>query len=448
MNKQPVLSSLAMQGAVSCLLCTLVYLMNLHTTQGMLYYPLVLIPYGILIYAFNRVYLRRQRPLIALVLLNLAAGLGVFASAVALQIWGNWPNVVFAGVFFFWLTMQGIQLAIKPPRLFSLIFCLDASLLALVLFVGYASAVGVPLMWAMPIMAGCAASILGVICQRIGSQMTGRSWAMVLAAFAAIFLLVWLLVSFVAAPAGGGLVTVWNAITGLIGFLGGQVWRLLCWIASLFPEPGDNGNLEDLQANPEDYLPEEQPMEAENPVISAILAMMTIAAVILLAVWLVRQLLKIRIGGIRRQEVENTGPQRQRISLWAGLKTLFSRWAAWLRLRLLLHRRRDLPDGLFYLLVYRCRTGPWRKRPWETPREFLTRLQSCAEGNAPLSSALGQLLPLVDESLFSGRAVTKPFPQAALVRRQIGHAVRRQFMRDLFHRARPIPKRSAKKAES
>ena len=71
MNKQPVLSSLAMQGAVSCLLCTLVYLMNLHTTQGMLYYPLVLIPYGILIYAFNRVYLRRQRPLIALVLLNL-----------------------------------------------------------------------------------------------------------------------------------------------------------------------------------------------------------------------------------------------------------------------------------------------------------------------------------------------------------------------------------------
>ena len=235
-------------------------------------------------------------------------GLGVFASAVALQIWGNWPNVVFAGVFFFWLTMQGIQLAIKPPRLFSLIFCLDASLLALVLFVGYASAVGVSLMWAMPIMAGCAASILGVICQRIGSQMTGRSWAMVLAAFAAIFLLVWLLVSFVAAPAGGGLVTVWNAITGLIGFLGSQVWRLLCWIASLFPEPGDNGNLEDLQANPEDYLPEEQPLEAENPVISAILAMMTIAAVILLAVWLVRQLLKIRIGGIRRQEVENTGP--------------------------------------------------------------------------------------------------------------------------------------------
>lgn len=265
---------------------------------------------------------------------------------------------VVCGIICLWLTILGAQLAMEPPKLSYLILCLDLSLVLLVLFTGYLSLTGASALWSLSITAGCAAAILGIISHRTGSQIGARGWGIVALMFLVIFALVWLLVSFAAAPAGQGLVALWNAVVAGVKFLGNLMWKFLLFLCSLIPM-GEQGTLP-----PESgavSLPEvaQESMEA-NPAVLLALAILCAALLLVLLVWILRQLGKLRIGGKPAQPAA-AAPLRRRISLWAGLKRLLASWCRRLYLRIYLWRIRDMPAGVYYCLVRRCRSGPWRK---------------------------------------------------------------------------------------
>ena len=163
------------------------------------------------------------------------------------------------------------------------------------------------------------------------------------------------------------------------------------------------------------------------------LAVLAAAGALALAVWCLRMLGKVRVGG--RRVVRTVRPSRRRPALSGALRRLLASWAERICLAVWLIRNRNTPAGLFYLLVRRCRMGPWRKRRGETPREFLLRLRRSAEGDRELADALDGLIPAVDAALYAppereGSAV----PYARLIRRRVGASVRRQFVRDSLAR--------------
>ena len=103
-------------------------------------------------------------------------------------------------------------------------------------------------------------------------------------------------------------------------------------------------------------------------------------------------------------------------------------------MRIWLIRNRNTPRGLFYLLIRRCRMGPWHKRRGETPREFLLRLRRSTGGDPELAAALDELIPAVDAALYAPSVQADRIAHARLIRRRIGASVRRQFIRDSLER--------------
>ena len=432
MREKNPLPALATLFSAACIFCTLYYLMALGQRAPSPYYPQVLMLYALGLYGLDRAFLHQEHTMRSYALLNGGMGTALFLSVLLSGSETGWVSLLFVGIICLWLTILGAQLAMEPPKLSHLILCLDLSLILLVLFTGYLSLTGASTLWGLPIAAGCAAAILGIISHRTGSQMGARGWGMVALMFLVIFALVWLLVSFAAAPAGQGLVALWSAAVAGVKLIGNLIWKILLFLCSLMPM-GEEGilPLEPGTAS----LPEAAQESAEaNPAVLIVLAVLCAALGLVLLVWLLRQLGKLRIGG-KAARAMPAAPLRRRVSLLAGLKRLLTSWRRWIHLRLLLWRMRDMPAGVYYCLVRRCRSGPWRKKPGETPRDFLLRLQCGADPE--LSTALEELITAVDESLF-GRSAPQLVPQARLIRRRIGAAVLHQAFKSFQVRMREL----------
>ncbi|MBU5627227.1 hypothetical protein KQI82_09940 [Oscillibacter sp. MSJ-2] len=426
MREKHTLSALTTLFSSACIFCTLYYLMTLGERTPAAYYPQVLMIYAPVLYGLNRAFLHREHTMRSFTLLNVSMGTALFLSVLLSGGESGWVSLLFVGIICLWLTILGAQLAMEPPKLSYLILCLDLSLMLLVLFIGYLSLTGASTLWSLPIAAGCAAAILGIISHRTGSQMGARGWGIVALMFLVIFILVWLLVSFAAAPAGQGLVVLWNAAVAGVRFLADLMWKILLFLCSLIPMGGQG----ELSMEPGAVsLPQaaQESLEA-NPAMLIVLAVLCGALLLVLFVWVLRQLGKLRIGG-KAARPAAAAPLRQRVSLWAGLRRLLAAWRRRLHLRIFLWRIRNMPAGVYYCLVRRCRSGPWRKKAGETPRDFLLRLQRGADPE--LYAALNDLIPAVDESLF-GLSAPQPVPQARLIRRRVGTAVLRQAFKS-FH---------------
>lgn len=441
MDERKTLASLSVQMSLACSLYTFTCLMMLNQTSSDgpgWYYPLVLLFYAPAIYGFNRLLLRKPRTLRALVLWNGGAYLLLLASVLVIGGWQGLAYAVFAALFCLWVTAQGAQFSLEPPTLSQLILRLDICLLLLVIFVGYTAALGVALLWNLPIVIGCASAIVGVMSSRVGGRLGGRGRAVMAAAFLIILALVWLLVRFVAAPAGGGFVALWQAVLSALKTLGHLINQALVFLVSLLPQP--EGELEMEPQTGISQLPTEETVLEVSPVVTAVAVGIAVIAVGVAVFFLLRALGRLRVGGKTAVMVQ-AGPARQRLSLFQGFGKLLAAWKQALGLRLWLWRNRDTPAGLFFLLDRRCRSGPWRRGPGETPRAFLLRLGDAAQGDPALSAALSELVTAVDAALYGPRdaAPLPPVSGASLIRRRIGRAVRHQFFRQCLARLRRRP---------
>lgn len=422
------LPSLAMLTAVGCILCTLAYLISRDQLKPGCCFPLILTVYGPLLHGADRLFLRRERTMLSLAAVNTAA---LAAAAGLTLLTGGWPGLamaVIALLFFLCPTVQAAQLALEPPPMFAQILTADAAFLVLVIFTGYAAATDAPAILCTPICAGCAAALAGLILRRSGGSLGPRGAAAVSAAFAGVFAALWLLVRFVAAPAGGGVVRLWEGVTAAAKALVALLVRLLYLLASLFPEPTYAGEAEIPMELPEIAQAQEAAAEL-SPGAVIVLAALGIGAALFLAVLLARFLRRLRIGGRTRSGAGAARERSRRPSLLAALRRLASAWRRQAAIRRWLRRHRESPAGVYFLLVRRCRKAPWHKRSGETPREFLTRLGGCVEADEPLRSALSELTGAVDAALYAPCPPEVRVPQAELIRRRTGAAVRRQAFR-------------------
>ena len=239
MNKSTGFPSVSVLFSNACVQCTLVLLATMKDGLSSLYYPLVLLPYALVLYGADCIFLRRERTLSQLALLNAGICLAAFLSSVLLGKLHTIGSAAVAGAFCIWLAVRAGQLAMKKPVLADLILSMDFALVILALFTAALSAMELPNVWCMPIAGGCAASILGLIVFRSGTRLNSKSWTFLAAAFSGIFALVWLLVSFVAAPASEGLMTLWRWLVTAVKFLLSILWKILFFLASLIPVSED-----------------------------------------------------------------------------------------------------------------------------------------------------------------------------------------------------------------
>lgn len=431
MGDPRTITAAAGQFALACCAVSLYYLFTLGEYAPEWFFPLVLLPYSLLVYGINCLFLRRERTLRALYILNAALALVLLVAYLCLESRKGTTYLISSAALIAWLTIRGGQMAYSGPDLRSTLLTLDGSFLCLLLLTAYCSFTATPLHWVWPAAAGFAAAIIALAGARNNQRLGLRSWLVMGGAFGVLLLGLGLLLSVAATPAGGGLVALWNMVCALGSRLGTALIRAIHWLLSLLPDAEGTGDL--LPRDPMAAISEEVPVEETAPVMGVLALVVLGAALLAAAVWIVRYLGRIKLGGTGIKKTA-PAPKRERISLLAGLTALLLGWARAMRLRLYLHRNRNTPTGLYFLLVHRYRKAPWHKRAGETPREFLLRLARSAGEDKALSAALTGLAGAVDAAFYSAAPADYPANQARLVRRRSGAAARRQFFRDSLAR--------------
>ena len=425
MRKYNPLPSAALLCSSACVQCTLVHCFTLRNGGAGSYYPVMLLPYALLLFVADRVFLRRERTMQGVVLVNGGLCLAACLAAVFLGGVTDWMGGLWAVIFCAWLAAYAGRLAQSSPTLFELMLVTDLSLVTLALFTAYLSATGLSVSWCIPIAVGCASSILGTIVFRSGANLGPRSWMFLGTIFAGVLAAVWLLVSFVAAPAGEGLVTLWNWAVKAGQFLLDLLWKFLVFLASLFPA-AESGKLPPPDVTQGmGQMDEQIQIDSSLPLILLIILAVGVLIVVFL---LLRALGRIRLARVRAEKRPEA--VRHRISLLTALRRLLAGWGQWVSRRMWLWKNRDTAMGLYFLLVQRSGPTPWHKLQGETPREFLGRLRDRAAGDPELIQALESLIPAVDQALFAPYTGEELFPKAAFVRRRLGTAVYRGMVRD------------------
>ena len=129
MDNRHTFSASATQFALACCLFTLTELVALNNGTMHGYYPFILLIYAPALYGINRLFLRRERTMLDVTLLNVLLWAGITGSIIWQMGLEHPEELIFAGAFCVWLTVRGAQMALKAPTLQNLILTLDASAL-------------------------------------------------------------------------------------------------------------------------------------------------------------------------------------------------------------------------------------------------------------------------------------------------------------------------------
>lgn len=434
MHDHRPLPSIASQFALACNLTTAYYLITLDEGLSGPFFPLSMLAYAPLIYLINRVFLRRERTMLALTILNGFCGTLMLVGYLLLDQWRGFSYLACTTIFLTWLTVRGCQFVLNGPPLRGTLLTLDCSFLLLIAFIGYSSIMGWAAHWSIPALCGLSASMIAASASRSPHTLGMKGWLAVGGAFGLLVLLMWLFVEVMAAPAGSGLVAIWALLASGVNTLKQLLFRFLAFLLSLLPD-ADPGEMEWYEI-PEFAIPEETPVAEASPVVGMIVLILAAACGAALLIWLVRYLGKLRLGRSHPKTTVSQ-PDRERTSILRGLLQMLSAWVEGVRLRFRLWKNRNTAVGLYFLLVHRCRRTPWHKRSGETPREFLLRMADAARSDAKLTDALEQLVVKTDAAFYSGRSDTSRLEYAPLIRHRIGIAVRKQFLSELLSRLRP-----------
>ena len=421
-----LLISLCTQFALACNLTSFYYMITMGDGMPGWFFPQSMLIYAPLLYLINRLFLRRDRTMLSLGLLNVTLCGGMLLAYFLLEPWHGIAYVAFTVIFLAWLTISGCCSALNGPTLRSVLVTLDAALILLVAFVGYSSATKLDTVWSIPALAGLCACIIASATQRSAQPLGLKGWLAVGGAFGVLFLLLTILIG-AATPAGHGLVAVWNLICGGINTVKSLVLRFVLFLLSLLPDAeSDEMGWTELESYVQQG--EELPVEEANPVLSVIFLVIAAVGAVFLLIWLIRQLRFIRLRRIGGDAV-SSAPKRERTPLLQGIVRLVQSWISAIRFRIRLWRGRNTAAGLYFLLVHRSRRVPWYKRTGETPREFLLRLAATAGEDDELVSALKNLAKETDAAFYSGRSVQGKLPYAPLIRHRIGAAARTHLIR-------------------
>ncbi|MCD7820247.1 MAG: hypothetical protein LUH07_14565 [Lachnospiraceae bacterium] len=414
MNEQNSVTAAASQISIGAIIVTLLLFMTLENRTFQLWYPLIWLCYGPLLYGANRLFLRQERSLQALTLLNGCAGVLLFAVFMLADGWhGIWVSAVTAAGCLA-LSAQAPTLCVEPIKLSSVIQWLDIDLVLLAVFAAYLGELAMPMYWTFPAAIGCGASILGMLTLRAGGRLSSRGWGLLAVLLAVLSGGVWLGVNTVSRGAGKGLLALWNALKAAGLALYNALCQFIKWFAALFPAQ-EYSELE-LEQETEMLLTSSlEQMDVSVPWYVYALILLLAATVLVL---LLRYLRRFRVQREQPKLQAVHKPRHSRISFWSALKRRLHQITESLRLRLYLYRNRDTVLGAFYGLLRHAYGRSWRHGAVESPREFLTGLARQAEADEALYTALIDLIPAVERALYAPDGKAERYPQASLLRRQ------------------------------
>ena len=428
-----LLPAVCYQFGLACNLTTAYYVLTMSAGMPGWFFPQILLLYGPMIYLFNRLFLRRERSLLALFGVNAVLMAAVIAAYFRFEVWQGASYFIFSAFFLFWLTYCGGSCATDGLPLPWALLNLDAAFVLFVLFISYSSAFDLPIRWSIPAAGGLCACIACAVILRSSRSPGLKGWLAVGGSFALLLALLQV-VTGAAAPAGRGLVALWNLIAQGYTAVTRMILRFFHYLLSLLPN-SDPGALEEMEQW-EAVLPE-IPADAEiSPMVSAVFFLFFSAVAAAGAVWLILRLRQIRLRKTGTR-TPSPLPKKERVSLLPALLRLVRGWYTAVKLRFFLWRHRNSSRGLYFLLVHRCRRAPWHKRPGETPRQFLSRLSQAAAGDEILAKALSDLAAETDAVFYAPNPVEKHLPYAPLVRRRTGAALIRYALRQTAARLSP-----------
>jgi large-conductance mechanosensitive channel len=310
----------------------------------------------------------------------------------------------------------------NPPKLSSAILWLEINVVILAVFLGIWSSVGGNLLWSIPSGIGAGAALLAVIVHRMNGRMSAREWFLLFLVFACMGGLLWLLVTFLAAPTGQGVVMIWDGFLSAMQFIGGQIQRFLTFLTSfLKPEHYEEVELEDLSGMNMDTSAN----EAMAASFGRFLAIFVIVAVILAVVAALIVFGHVRLTRKTIQGSPQKKRQSQRPSLLDAVRELLRRVSAYLHLKKALWAARNTELGVYFALVRLCKRSAYRQQTGDTPSTFLARLEAIC-GEPELSRSLAELRGRVESSLYSGKDKSEHFPNGKVLKQQIKKQIRHE----------------------
>jgi hypothetical protein len=421
--KEPyTLSASLMQVSLGGVLSACSYFLTMEDQTQVAYFPAILLVYAPLVYLLNRLFLRRERTVIAWILWNATlCALLVGSVAVVCAGWpssGILPVLLFTGL----STFRGAQLCHNPPKLSAAILWLEINVVVLAVFIGIWVTTEGSMLWCCPVTLGAGAALLAVISHRMNGRMGGREWVLLILVLACMGGVLWLLVTFFAAPTGQGVVLIWSGFLAVLNAIGGQIQRFLTFLTSLLkPEQYEEVEMTDLSGMNFDTSANDS-MAAS---FGRLLAIFVIVAVILSAVAALIVFGRIKLGRPVIRSTPKKERKRNRLSLLAGIKKMLEHLRAYLKLRRIMWTARNTELGTYYSLVRLCRHTALRQQPGDTPGAFLTRLEE-SYAQQEVADVLVDLRLRVEYVLYSDRGTSSQFPNSKRLKRQIKQQIKQK----------------------
>ena len=416
----------AAQAAVIYAVMGAAYLSN-GTMSG--YFPAVLIPYALALYGLDLVFLRKQRPLAALALLNAVPGIALVASVLI----SRSPEGLTQGVMLTMLcavvTVLPARNCLKAPGLSSLLLWVDLNAAGLVLVAAVLAIndIASGAVWCLPSAAGllCALYGLGSLRRNRAGKLRGLTAAVLIG----LLLLTLILTVWFAEPLGKGITAAWQGFGGLMTGIWNRIEQFMEALAALIPQD----EFEEAASIAETGLPNTADYaDSSGKAMGYLLFYILTAGVILAAI----AALLVFGKNLVTKKVGAATPARQRGQaprLWEALRRQTEELRKKWQLRRFLAENTGNSAGLYFRLEGVCRQTALARRKGETPAAFLLRLSKLDYSGEKGMPEAGFDFPLLiretDRTLFCPGSEPAELPFArellAAVRRKARGAGRR-----------------------
>lgn len=413
--------AMAFQAVISALFG--VFFIMVTQVRGISIFPVFLLFFASLSALLDVAFLSRKRTMRAVFVFN-----GILSVLFAVAVFVLFPDAEIltrlmalpVAVFF---SAYSVRLASDDVSYRTFLRLLDLSIVILLIVAVCSRIRSYPAEMTYMAATATAVSLLSVLMLRHGG--TGaRGWITTLLLIAALILLVLLLAGY-APAAGESVMVLWNLVRSFFY----SIYDFINWLFGLLPggeaKPGQNL----IPSVTDDPYRKHEPLTAALPdkvFELALLAVLTVFAVVLLVYW-------IRHVNIARRGIGGEKRKVFAVSAARGILMGLSSLVLMVRTKVFIFINRGNSIGLYFWLCSALRRDDFGKRCSETPREFLSRLASYIPDYD--IKALADDVELV---FYSGaKAIPAEVPDAA--------AIRGRFRRLAVSQRTEAMKRSLKK---
>ena len=368
------LISLFLELSASALLGQCAYMLSVEQGLNSLY-PIIFVIYALVIVFVNKAFLKKERNLGAVALINIIFCAAVLAIEIMLKGDFSFGSILVTAIISIWLTIQSVIMIIKEPELRVIILFLEGNIAASIIFSVLVSVKGINPYWIILSAFGIVFSIVALVLKRMGRKPALRDIIFIIVVSLIVLLIAVLFTLFLADPAGKGLSDLAKIILLGLSAFWNAFEKFASWIASLFK--GGNGSGTALEgigvANGKTASEEYSEADpASGTIVMVIIGVIVAFLIVLLIVKIHKH--KIKIRQIKLGNVNAISTKESR-SLKEAFKIIKDKRRLKKLKKKFLRENKNSPLGIYYELELKLLKTKDRKVKGESPREFLKRVE-------------------------------------------------------------------------